>query len=448
LSRRLDRPTASQPSLPRLLGGNPTDFAIAYSAAGAELGRSANGTGIQVSLSPQARTRALQGQTSSMTVSRQGVRYRLQVVPLAAPPSTAAALTGTRILVIGSNQQALDSSIATLRLILFGAAPVTLLLGLALAWFVAGRGLQPVRELTLAAERLEADDLSSRLPSSGRRDELAGLTEAFNASLARLEATYTALQQVLDQQQQFVTDASHELRTPLTVILNNAQTLIDHPEASDRQRTECMEELVDEANRLVRLTRDLLQLASSEVEQEIEEVDWDTLFEDAGRDAVAICSPRAVTVDREGPLGRGTANRAVLRQTLRALFDNVTRHTPDSAAVAVRARGDEHWIRLSVADTGPGVPAEALARIFDRFYRADRSRHGQGSGLGLAIARATIESHGGEVEAANVAGGGFRVEVKLPRHLRPNASSPSPTASEPGVLQEGAMEPAPLRTRG
>jgi hypothetical protein len=74
-----------------------------------------------------------------------------------------------------------------------------------------------------------------------------------------------------------------------------------------------MEELVDEANRLARLTSDLLQLASSKVEQEIEEVDWDTLFEDAARDAVAICSPRVVTVERQGRLGRGTANRAVLR---------------------------------------------------------------------------------------------------------------------------------------
>jgi signal transduction histidine kinase len=450
VARRMDRPAPSQLSLPRLLGGNPTDFAIAYSAAGTELGRTANGTGIQIPLSPQARARALQGQTTSMTFSRQGVRYRLQVVPLAAPPSTAAEVTGTRILVIGSNQQALDSSIATLRLILFGAAPVTLLFGLALAWFVAGRGLQPVRELTRAAERLEADDLSSRLPSSGRRDELAGLTEAFNSSLARLEATYTALQEVLDQQQQFVTDASHELRTPLTVILNNAQTLIDHPEASDRQRTESMEELVDEANRLARLTSDLLQLASSEVEQEIEEVDWDTLFEDAGRDAVAICSPRVVTVERQGRLGGGTANRAVLRQAFRAFFDNVARHTPASAAVAVGARGDERWIQLSVADTGPGVPVQALARIFDRFYRAEKSRRGQGSGLGLAIARATLESHGGEVAAANLMGGGFRIEVKLPRYLEPGASRPEPTASRgrPGATEDRAAEPTPLRTKG
>jgi signal transduction histidine kinase len=380
-----------------------------------------------------------------MTVSGQGVRYRLQVVPLAAPPSTVAELTGTRILLIGSTQQALDSSIATLRLILFGAAPVTLLLGLTLAWFVAGRGLQPVRELTRAAERLEADDLGSRLPSSGRRDELAGLTEAFNASLARLEATYTALQQALDQQQQFVTDASHELRTPLTVILNNAQTLIDHPEASDGQRAECMEELVDEANRLVRLSSDLLRLASSEVGQEMEEVDWDTLFGDAGRDAVAICSPRLVSVESQVRLGRGTADRAVLRQTFRALFDNIARHTPDSAAVAIRASGDERWIRLSVADTGPGVPAEALARIFDRFYRAERSRHGQGSGLGLA---ATVESHGGQVAAANQTGGGFRVEVKLPRYLDPGTSGGAATASatEFAASEERATEPAPMRT--
>jgi signal transduction histidine kinase len=93
-----------------------------------------------------------------------------------------------------------------------------------------------------------------------------------------------------------------------------------------------------------------------------------------------------------------------------------------------------------VADTGPGVPAQALARIFDRFYRAEKSRHGQGSGLGLAIARGTLESHGGEVAAANPMGGGFRIEVKLPRYLEPGASRAEPMASRgrPRATEHGA----------
>jgi signal transduction histidine kinase len=447
INRRMDRPTTTQPSLQRLLGDNATEFAIAYSADGQELGRSLNGTGIPVTLSTTARDAALQGRTTSMTVSRGGTRYRLHVVPLPPGASTPVAATGVRMVTIGGNQQALDSTLANLRLILIAAAPITLLLGLALAWFVAGRGLQPVRELTKAAERLGTDDLRRRLPTSARRDELAGLTEAFNASLARLEDTYTALQQALDQQQQFVTDASHELRTPLTVILNNAQTLIDHPEASPGDRAECMQELVDEANRLVRLSSDLLHLASSEVEQGMEEVEWDTLVEDAGRDAVAICAPRPVKVETQGRLGWGTANRAVLRQTFRAFFDNIARHTPETAGVALHAHQDGGWIWISVADTGQGVPAEALARIFDRFYRADRSRHGEGSGLGLAIGRTTIESHGGQIVAANRPQGGFQIDVKLPRYLKAEPSSEEQPASASGspARATSAARTAPMR---
>jgi signal transduction histidine kinase len=444
--QRMDRPAAVPPSLPRLLGGNPSDFAIAFSGGGDELGRSANGAGISIPLTPEARSRALQGQATSMTVTSAGTRYRLHVVPLVKTPSTAAAAGEARILTTGGNEGALDSTLANLRLILFSAAPVTLVLGLVLAWFVAGRGLQPVRELTRAAERLGTDDLSRRLPSSARRDELAGLTEAFNASLARLEATYTALQQALDRQQQFVVDASHELRTPLTVILNNARTLIDHPEAPARERAECMAELMDEANRMGRLSSDLLQLAQTEPERQhqIDDVDWDTLFEDACRDATAICAPRRVTVETQGRLGPGAADRAVLRQAFRSFFDNIARHTPKSASVTIRARADGSWIWLSVSDTGEGVPDEVLPRLFDRFYRVDRSRHGQGSGLGLAIARATIAAHGGEVSAANEVGGGFRVDVKLPRHV---ADGQLPAEAAGAEIAPREEERRPIRLR-
>jgi two-component system OmpR family sensor kinase len=181
----------------------------------------------------------------------------------------------------------------------------------------------------------------------------------------------------------------------------------------------------------------------------MEEVEWDTLVEDAGRDAVAICAPRQVKVETRDRLGWGTANRAVLRQTFRAFFDNIARHTPESAAVTISARQEGGSVRISVADAGPGVPREALARIFDRFYRADRSRHGEGSGLGLAIARTTIESHGGQIAAANRPQGGFQIDVKLPRYLKAEASSDEQPASEARSTAQHASRArvAPMRGR-
>ncbi|MBO0686288.1 MAG: HAMP domain-containing protein, partial [Candidatus Dormibacteraeota bacterium] len=180
-----------------------------------------------------------------------------------------------RILATGTSLGGVDSLLANLRLILIAAAPAALALALLLSWLAAGRGLRPVRHLTRAAEQLGTEDLGRRLPRSGRADELAGLTEAFNASLDRLETTYTALQDSLERQQQFVADASHELRTPLTVILNDAQTLVDHPEAPLSDRAEWVGELMDEARRMARLAGDLLHLAQTGSEGGLEIVDVD-----------------------------------------------------------------------------------------------------------------------------------------------------------------------------
>jgi signal transduction histidine kinase len=411
---RLERAAPFPVSLPRSLGGHPDAFAIAYAADGTEVGRSTNATGLAVSLPADAQRAALQGRSTSWTVQSGGQRYRLRVVPVQGGGAAAT----VRILATGSSLQGLDSLLANLRLILLAAAPAALALALLLSWVVAGRGLRPVRELTSAAGRLGTEDLSRRLPLGQRRDELAGLTEAFNASLDRLEATYVALEQALARQQQFVADASHELRSPLTVILNDAQTLVDHPEVPSAERAEVLAELVEEARRMSRLAGDLLHLArtSPEGALDVDEVDWDTFLEDAVRDATAMCAPRPVAVDRPERLGSGTADRAALLRAFRVLFDNIARHTPDSAAVEVAAQVDGPWLRFSVSDTGPGVPPEALPHVFDRFYRADRSRQGHGSGLGLAIARATVEAHGGEARASSEPGSGFHVGVRLPRY--------------------------------
>jgi two-component system, OmpR family, sensor kinase len=206
---RAERPAPFPISLPRTLGGHPDEFAIAYTADGTEVGRSPSATGLAISLPAEARRAALQGRSTSWTVWSGRQRYRLRVVPV----QGGGAAARIRILATGSSLEGLDSLLANLRLILLAAAPAALALALLLSWVVAGRGLRPVRELTTAAGRLGTEDLSLRLPVGERRDELAGLTEAFNASLDRLEATYVALEEALARQRQFVADASHELRT-------------------------------------------------------------------------------------------------------------------------------------------------------------------------------------------------------------------------------------------
>ena len=409
----------AQPISRILLGGGPDTFVIAYDADGQEIGRTPDAIGLDVPLPDAARNQAVSGSASTATVGRAGARYRITVVPVSTAEgySHANPGPGPLILSVGRSVDALDSTLQTLRLILLGGGGLALLSALGLAWVVAGRGLDPVTQLTRAAENIGPYDVAERLPVPGTRDEISRLSMAFNASLDRLETVYRALEEALHRQRQFVADASHELRTPLTVILNDAQTLLEHPEATPEQREECLAELLIEARRMARLTNDLLQLARTDADGRIElaDVDWDDLFTDAAEDAERICAPREVDTDARDTLGPGRTDRALVLRALRALFDNVARHTPETARVMFRATANGDAIEFALSDTGPGVAPDVLPQVFDRFFRADPARHGHGTGLGLAIARHVVERHGGTVEAHNMTGGGFGVELALPR---------------------------------
>ena len=419
IARRLARPGAltSEPLARFLVGADPDAFAVAYDAEGRELARSADANG-DLPLPEAARQEALAGHATSMGFRTGGSHYRLYISPVPARTANAYPGLAPRIVMTGRSMDDVDSTLDTLRLVLLAGGGLALLSALGLAWIAAGRGLYPVTQLTSAAEVLGRDDLSERLPVPGQRDEITRLSMAFNASLDRLETVYRELEDSLNRQRQFVADASHELRTPLTVILNDAQTLIEHPEATAGQRDECLAELLVEAKRMARLTNDLLQLARTDADGPLElaDVDWDALVTDAAHDAARICAPRPVRTRTDGPLGMGRADRALVLRALRVFFDNIARHTPERTRVTFSANATAGVIELIVEDTGPGVAPAVLPRIFDRFFRADPVRRGHGTGLGLAIARHVVDRHGGTVRAVNVAGGGFRVEVALPRH--------------------------------
>ena len=298
IGKRMNRPDLAQQPLPRVLGGGPDTFVFAYDGDGQEVARSANASGLNVPLPDSARDAAVAGNSSTATVGRRGSRYEITVVPVATPAGYARADPGPGplILSVGRSVDGIDSTLQTLRLILLAGGGLALLSALGLAWIVTGRGLDPVTELTRAAENIGPKELAERLPVPGTRDEISRLSMAFNASLDRLETVYRALEEALSRQRQFVADASHELRTPLTVILNDAQTLLEHPEATPEQREECLAELLIEARRMARLTNDLLQLARTDADGRIElaDVDWDDLFTDAAEDAERICAPREV----------------------------------------------------------------------------------------------------------------------------------------------------------
>jgi signal transduction histidine kinase len=282
----------------------------------------------------------------------------------------------------------------------------TAALALLLAFALSGRILRPVGELTAAAHRMRQGDLDVRVTPRGD-DEIARLARAFNEMAERLG-------QIERTKRQMVGDVAHELRSPVTNLRCGLEAIQDGLVAPDRDRIDALH---SETLLLQRLIADLQDLALA----------------DAGglaleRQAVDVAEivRRAVGPDPGGArvqatiepgAARITADPGRLEQMLRNLISNARRHTPPDGRIDIRAARHGAHVRIEVADTGCGIPAEHLPHVFERFYRADpsRDRATGGAGLGLAIVRRLAEAHGGTVTAAS--GGvnqGATVTITMP----------------------------------
>jgi two-component system sensor histidine kinase BaeS len=267
---------------------------------------------------------------------------------------------------------------------------VTAAIALLLAFALSGRILQPVSELTTAAHRMRQGDLAVRVVPRGD-DEIARLGRAFNEMAQRLGDNERT-------KRQMVGDVAHELRSPVTNLRCGLEAIQDGLVALDRDRIDALH---SETLLLQRLIADLQDLALAEaggLALERRPVDVAEIVrraigaEQGGAPITVAIDPRAAEV---------TADAGRLEQILRNLVSNARRHTPDDGHIDIRATRDGGQVRIAVADTGAGIPAEHLPHVFDRFYRADpsRDRATGGAGLGLAIVRRLVEAHDGTVSA-------------------------------------------------
>ena len=281
-----------------------------------------------------------------------------------------------------------------------------------------------LRSLEAAARALGEGRTDVRANESGG-DEVSALSATFNRMAADLHARATALAESDRARRQLLADVSHELMTPLSAIRGYVETLgmrelkIDEP-----TRAKYLDIAYQETHKLEAIIGDLLDLARLEgggdsLDQEA--VLADDLFRRvADRHRPTLIERRIdleTTIAEGTPLIWGDADR--LEQALQNVAANAIRHTPDGGKVTLRAEPAGDRVRIKIADSGPGIPAEHLPHIFDRFYKADASRAGtrvaSGSGLGLSIVRAIVVRHGGEVHAANAPAGGAVFELLLPR---------------------------------
>ena len=289
-------------------------------------------------------------------------------------------------------------------LLLVGAAGVAL--GAALGALVARTALAPVSSFTRRTEELAADGDTSQRIHTERTDELGRLARTFNTTLDALERSVEA-------QRHLVADASHELRTPIASLRANIQTLEHAERLPAAELGSLRADILQELDELTSLVADIVELARGAKPGElVDDVRVDEIVEQVAARARAR-APDGVTLDvaTEPTLVRGEPER--IQRAISNLVDNALKWSPQGGRVEIElADGD-----LSVRDHGPGFAEADLPHVFERFYRADSARALPGSGLGLAIVRQAAEAHGGEVQAANAAGGGalLRVSFGTPR---------------------------------
>ncbi|MFB6619026.1 sensor histidine kinase [Streptomyces sp. NPDC085524] len=297
-------------------------------------------------------------------------------------------------------------------LLLTAAAGV--LLAAVLGYWVSRTGLAPVTRLTATAERIAATrdprhriELPPPLPGAlGREDEITRLAGSFNTMLGELEQSVTA-------QRRLVADASHELRTPLTALRTNAELLARADRLTDAQRERASAALGRQLREVTGLVNDLIELARDEEPTPlVEQVRLDALVERCVEGARAHWPEVPFAVRTEAVVVAGVPAR--LSRLLSNLLDNAAKFSPGGLPVEVELVVPDSGVpELTVRDHGPGIAAEDLPYVFDRFYRAGAARALPGSGLGLAMARQIARAHGAELVAEAAAGGGALFRVRF-----------------------------------
>jgi signal transduction histidine kinase len=301
-------------------------------------------------------------------------------------------------------------------ILLFGLASA--ILG---AFVITRRALRPVTELARATQRvIDSGDLGLRVPVRGTADELEQLGALFNQMLARNQTLVRAMKESLD-------NVAHDLRTPLTRLRAGAELALRRP-GDAAHAGEALADVIEETDRVLGMLTTLMDIAEAEtgamhLEKHVEDLGriareavdlYDLVSNERGVHIVTTITPGIdVLVDR----------RRIL-QACANLLDNALKYTPAGGRVEVTVTGDEKHGVLTIADTGVGIAPEDRARIWERLFRADKSRTERGLGLGLSLVKAVVEAHGGAVDLESEEGVGSRFTIRLgrPAPVRPNAA--------------------------
>jgi len=355
--------------------------------------------------------------------------------------TVSAPLADGTLVQVGKSTEAREDLLARFRAVLGVVTLLIVVVALTGGWLATQSALFPIRRLTLAVQRIiRTGRTDARVPLDGSGDAIDELTSLFNTMLDKIEGLVTAMRGALD-------NVSHDLRTPLTRLRGTAEMALASPPSRapeplvDRYR-EALADCVEESDRVLVMLDTLMDISEAEsgtmqlqrepvaladvvaravdLYRDVAEAKGVALHVGAGRPAASLEATAGRAPDgptKAGPYGDDVvviADRTRLEQVAANLIDNAVKYTPSGGRVDVEVRREGDAAILRVRDTGSGIPADEVPRIFDRLFRGDTSRAERGLGLGLRLVKAVVEAHGGTVDVVSEPGRGSVFTVSLP----------------------------------
>lgn len=349
--------------------------------------------------------RAMRGEVVYETVERTKPRLRMVTIPIVENKKV------TSVVQIGTSLEDFDETMRKLLLVMIISIPTSISVTIVVGYFMAKKALRPVDQIRRAAVKITSSNLDEKIDIGGRRDELARLAETFNAMIGRLKDSFQRINQ-------FSIDVSHELKTPLT-ILKGATEVALRKERDKEDYKRLLISNLEEVDRMSRIIDDLLLLSKAETKEiklNLEDI--------ALRDLIlGVCMDMKITAANKGIELQATdledvrlkGDELKLRRMLWNIVENGIKYSPRGGTVAISSYVNDGYARIDVKDNGVGIAEEDIKFIFDRFYRADRSRRREtGSGLGLSISKWIAEAHNGTIEVKSKPSEGSLFSIKLP----------------------------------
>jgi heavy metal sensor kinase len=313
---------------------------------------------------------------------------------------------------VGASLAPVEAVLHRLILLLVLALAMMVLVATGGGFFLIRRALAPVERIASSAEQITLHNLSDRLPIAQTGDELQHLSISLNHMIARLEDAF-------QHNRRFIADASHELRTPLTIMRGELESIVDQTgRTPEVQRTAAS--ILEEVERLARIVEGLFavsRLDAGEAQKECVRFDLADLAASTAEQMCLLGEDKGVTISTDFPQEVVIeGDRARMKQVVVNLLDNAIKYTPTGGKIGISVKASGGKAVLEVEDNGLGIPAEAQAHIFERFFRVDkaRSREMGGAGLGLSIVKSICTAHGGKVDFASAEGSGSKFRVELP----------------------------------